>query len=273
MNKKIIVILTLMMFLVMNTSAAGFLDFFNETESSGTNNDTTLVVGLNPVFPPFVYKDDSGNNVGFDLEIAKEVCDRNNWTLKETELIDWNSKEFEVNSGEIDCIWGAFTIDGREDEYLFTEPYYNNAQVVVVKSDSNINSLSDLKGKNVEIQTGSSAISAINNNTTLKNSLNNLFEVENNNVAMMDLESGTCDAVIMDNGFANYYITNKYPSCKILSENVSDEKYGIGFKKGNAELRDAVQKTLDEMFKDGTVEKIAQNYSDYKLEQGLIKGL
>lgn len=273
MNKKILLILTLMLFLIMNTSTAGFLDFLDDANSSGENNDTTLVVGFNPVCPPFVYKDNSGNNAGFDIEIAKEICARNNWTLKEAELIDWNSKEFEVNSGEIDCIWGAFTIDGREDRYLFTDPYFNNVQVVVVNSDSNITTLSDLKGKNVEIQTGSSGIDGINNNTTLKNSLNNLLEVENNNVAMMDLESGTCDAVVIDHALANYYIATKYHNFNILSENVSSEKYGIGFKNGNTELRDAVQKTLDEMFKDGTVEKIAQNYSDYKIEQDLIKEL
>lgn len=99
------------------------------------------------------------------------------------------------------------------------------------------------------------------------------MEVENNNVAMMVLESRTCDAVVIDHALANYYIATKYHNFNILSENVSSEKYGIGFKNGNTELRDAVQKTLDEMFKDGTVEKIAQNYSDYKIEQGLIKEL
>jgi polar amino acid transport system substrate-binding protein len=130
----------------------------------------------------------------------------------------------------------------------------------VVNSDSNINTLSDLKGKNVEIQTGSSGISAINNNTTLKNSLNSLLEVENNNVAMMDLESRTCDAVVIDHALANYYIATKYHNFNILSENISSEKYGIGFKKGDDALAQAVKDTLLEMSADGTVEKISNEW-------------
>ncbi|WP_407375107.1 amino acid ABC transporter substrate-binding protein [Methanobrevibacter sp.] len=270
MNKKILIAIALTIFLLMNTASAGLFDM-NNNNTAAINNENTLVVGIYPVFPPFEYQNDNGTYVGFDIDLAKEVCKRNNWTFKQDIIIDWNSKEFEVNSGEIDCIWGSFTIDGREDKYEFTEPYFNNEQVVVVKSDSNISTLSDLKGKDVEIQEGSSGIDGINNNTTLKESLNSLMQVKDNNIALMDLESGVCDAVVMDIGIANYHINNKYHDDKILNQSISSEKYGVGFKKGNTELRDAVQKTLDEMFKDGTVEKIAQNYSDYNLTNNLIK--
>lgn len=270
MDKKILFAFVLTIFLLMNTASAGLFDTFNNSNETGITNDDTFVVGIFPVFPPFEYQNDNGTLVGFDVDLAKEVCRRNNWTFKERNIIDWNSKEFEVDSSELDCIWSSFTIDGREDKYEFTEPYFKNEQVVVVKSDSNITTLADLKGKNVEIQDGSSGISGINNNTTLKESLNSLWPVKDNNLALMDLESGVCDAVVMDIGFANYHIKNKYHDDKILNQSISSEKYGVGFKKGNTELRDAVQKTLDEMFKDGTVEKIAQNYSDYNLTNNLI---
>lgn len=270
MNKKILIALVLMVFISMNTASAGLFDIASDAIESTENNDTTLVVGFNPIFPPFEYLTDNGSYTGFDLDLAKEVCARNNWTFEPKPVIDWNSKDFEINSEEIDCIWSSFTIDGREDKYTFSEPYFNNTQVVVVGSDSDIKTLDDLKGKTVEVQEGSSVIEGLNNNTTLKNSLKDIVEVRDITIAFMDLKSGVCDAILVDREIANYNINTEYPDDIVLNESISYEKYGIGFKKGNTELRDQVQKTLDEMFKDGTVEKIAQKYSDYDIEKGLI---
>ena len=270
MNKKILIALALMIFISMNTASAGLFDIAEDALQSTENNDTTLVVGFNPIFPPFEYLTDNGSYTGFDLDLAKEVCARNNWTFEAKPLIDWNSKEFEINSGEIDCIWSSFTIDGREDKYTFSEPYFNNTQVVVVNSNSDIKTLDDLNGKTVEVQEGSSVIDGLNNNTTLKNSLKDIVEVRDITIAFMDLKSGVCDAILVDREIANYHINTQHPEDKVLNESISYEKYGIGFKNGNTELRDQVQKTLDEMFKDGTVEKLAQKYSDYDIEKGLI---
>lgn len=261
----------LITFLIINTAnAEGIFNFGNDNET--TEIDDTLIVGFNSQFPPFTYINDHGKVSGFDMDLAKEVCKRNNWTFKPQPIIDWNTKELELNSNEIDCIWSEFTINGRENDYTWTEPYFNNSQVVIVKTDSNISKLSDLKGKNVEVQEGNSVLKTLNEkNKTLKNSFKQLTEVDEYDVAMMNLESGVCDAIIADSCMANYQVTKNYneKDYKILDEIISEEQYGIGFKKGNDELRDKVQKTLDEMLKDGTVEKIAQNYSDYKIPEGV----
>ena len=185
-------------------------------------------------------------------------------------IIDWNTKQLELDGDEIDCIWSEFTINGREDNYTWSEPYFNNTKVVVVKSDSDIKTIGDLKGKTLEVQQGSSILKTIKNNETLKNTFGKINEVDGYDTALMDLQSGVCDVVILDCGLANYLITEKYTDTKLLNETISHEQYGIGFKKGNTELRDQVQKTLDEMFKDGTVDKIAQNYSKYKIPEGLV---
>lgn len=271
MNKKLIVILTLSLtvFLMISTVNAGVFDIFGG-ESDTSNNDDTFIVGFNGDFPPFGYKDSNGEYTGFDIELAKEVCRRNNWTFKAQPIIDWNTKEAELNSNAIDCIWSEFTIDGREDDYTWSDPYFNNSQVIVVKSDSGIDSLDDLKGKVLEVQQGNSVLQAIEENETLKNTFEKINQVDNYNTAFMDLDSGVCDAVIADSGIANYLAVEKYPKTKVLDEILSYEKYGVGFKKGNDELRNQVQKTLDEMFKDGTVDEIAQNYSAYKIPEGLI---
>lgn len=271
MNKKLIVILTLSLtvFLMISTVNAGVFDIFGGG-SDTSNNDNTFIVGFNGDFPPFGYKDSNGEYTGFDIELAKEVCRRNNWTFKAQPIIDWNTKEAELNSNAIDCIWSEFTIDGREDDYTWSDPYFNNSQVIVVKSDSGIDSLDDLKGKVLEVQQGNSVLQAIEENETLKNTFEKINQVDTYNTAFTDLDSGVCDAVIADSGIANYLAVEKYPKTKVLDEILSYEKYGVGFKKGNDELRNQVQKTLDEMFKDGTVDEIAQNYSAYKIPEGLI---
>lgn len=276
MNKKLVFILTLsltMLLMISAVSAGSMFDFFNSDESNSTNSEEKFIVGFDSVFPPFGYKDDNGEFTGFDIELAKEVCKRNNWTFKAQPMIDWNSKKLELDSNEIDCIWSEFTIDGREDDYTWSEPYFNNSVVILVKSDSNISSLSDLKCKTVEVQVGTSAYESLKNqNKSLGDSFKEINQVDNYDTAFMDLDSGVCDAIIADNGFANYKIIEK--NCvgkyKILNESLMSEKYGVGFKKGNTDLRDQVQKTLDEMYKDGTVDKIAQKYSEYKIPEGVI---
>jgi len=277
MNKKIGIIfaLVLVAFLVMGTASAGLFDFLggNDASNNATANDeNTFIVGFDAEFPPYGYKDDSGNYVGFDLDLAKEVCERNNWTFK-AQPIDWDAKDAELDSGSIDCIWNGFTINGRENDYTWSDAYIDNKQVIVVKSDSGINSLDDLKGKTVETQKDSSALAALQgDNKTLADTFATLTEVADYNTAFMDLESGACNAVAIDIGVAQYQVSSKDNSddFKILNDTISSEQYGIGFKKGNDALKDQVQETLDEMFKDGTVEKIAQNYSDAGVPGSLI---
>jgi polar amino acid transport system substrate-binding protein len=249
--------------MVLGTASAGLFDFMGGNNSNQTANDeNTFIVGFDAEFPPYGYKDDNGSYVGFDLDLAQEVCNRNNWTLVK-QPIDWDAKDAEIDSGSIDCIWNGFTIDGRENDYTWSDPYFDNKQVFIVKSSDNINSIDDLAGKTVETQKDSSALAALQgDNKTLADKFGTLTEVADYNTAFMDLESGACDAVAMDIGVGEYEIKNKGNSTdfQILNESITSEKYGIGFKKGNDALKDQVQETLNEMFKDGTVAKIAQKY-------------
>jgi polar amino acid transport system substrate-binding protein len=266
MNKKIGIIfaLVLVAFLVMGTANAGLFDFLGGDNSgnSTTNDENTFIVGFDAEFPPYGYKDDSGNYTGFDLDLAKEVCDRNNWTFV-AQPIDWDAKDAEIDSGSIDCIWNGFTIDGRENDYTWSDPYFDNKQVFIVKSDSGINTIDDLKGKTVETQKDSSALAALQgDNKTIADSFGTLTEVADYNTAFMDLKSGACDAIAMDIGVGEYDIKNQDnpDDFKVVDQYITTEKYGIGFKKGNDDLKNQVQETLNEMFKDGTVTKIAQKY-------------
>ena len=276
MNKKFYSILAIVFiaFLVMGTVSAGFFDFLGGGNNSvkGANDDKTLIVGFDADFPPYGFSVGRGEYDGFDLELAQEVCNRNNWTLVK-QPIKWDAKDSELNSGAIDCIWNGFTINGRENNYTWSDPYIDNKHVFVVKADSNINSLSDLKGKNVEVQKGSSIVAAFKgDNKTLADSFGKMVEVADYNTAIMDLRFGSCDAVALDIGVAQYHVNNgNNTGLKILNDTISSEQYGIGFKLGNTQLKDQVQKTLDEMYADGTVSKIAEKYSSYGIPGSLIK--
>ena len=228
-------------------------------------DDNTFIVGFDAEFPPYGYKDDNGEYVGFDLDLAQEVCDRNGWTLKK-QPIEWNSKDMELNSGSISCIWNGFTMNGREDDYTWTKPYVDNSQVVVVRKDSGITQLSDLSGKVVAVQADSSALAALTGedaseeNKALCETFKDLQQVGDYNSAFMNLESGAVNAICMDIGVANYEIESRGDKFMMLEDRLSSEEYGIGFKKGNTELRDKVQATLLDMLADGTFDEIAEKW-------------
>ena len=222
----------------------------------------TLVVGFDAEYPPFGYMNDEGEYVGFDLDLAEKVCENLGWELVKTP-INWDSKDTELNSGNIDCIWNGFTINGREDDYTWSEAYLNNEQVTVVKADSGIETLEDLAGKNVVVQTASAALDALNSddNKDLTASFASLTENPDYNTAFMNIDSGAADAVAVDIGVAKYQLAQREEGkYVILDEPIQSEQYGIGFKKGNEELRDTVWAEILKLYEAGEVEKLAEEY-------------
>lgn len=219
----------------------------------------TLIVGFDQDFPPMGFVGDNGEYTGFDLDLAKEVASRLGLEYK-AQPIAWDSKDMELESGNIDCIWNGFTITGREDDYTWTTPYMANKQVFVVANDSDIKSQTDLAGKVVEVQADSSAEAALKENQDLANTFGQLLTTPDYNTAFMDLEQGAVDAVAMDVIVAGYQIKQRNADFKILDDSLSEEEYGIGFKKGNTELRDKVQGALEEMAADGTLAKISDEW-------------
>lgn len=225
----------------------------------------TFTVGFDAEFPPYGYRDENGEYVGFDLDLAAEVAERNGWELVK-QPIDWNAKDMELESEAIDCIWNGFTMNGREELYTWTEPYVDNSQVIVVASDSGIATKADLAGKVVAVQKDSSALAALNDeenaeNIALRDSFSDLIEYANYNTAFMDLEQGAVDAVAIDIGVAAYQIEQREAGAYVmLDEKLATEQYGVGFLLGNTALRDTVQSTLNDMVADGTFMEIAEKW-------------
>lgn len=232
----------------------------SDDSSKSSGDKETFTVGFDAEFPPYGYRDENGEYTGFDLEMAQAVADKEGWELVKMP-IDWDSKDMELSSGTIDCIWNGFTMDGREDDYAFTTPYIDNSQVYVVAENSGIESPDDLKGKNVGVQKDSSALAALESeeNKAMTENFKDLKQYGDYNTAFMDLEAGAIDCLAMDVGVADYQL-EKRDGFKKLDEKLSSEKYGVGFEKSNTDLRDKVQQDIYELSEDGTVKKLAEKY-------------
>lgn len=224
---------------------------------------TTLTVGFDQAYPPYGFVGNDGNFTGFDLDLAAEVCKRNNWEVKD-EPIEWDTKDTLLNSGAITCIWNGFTMEGRENDYTFSAPYMLNGQVVVVKKDSGFNSLTDLAGKTVITQTDSAAQEVLEGDKAdVAATFASLETIGDYNTAFMQLESGAVDAVACDLSISQYQISAKPDAYKQLDEALSTEHYAAGFKKGSQALADKVTETLKAMDADGLVKQLCEKYSSY----------
>lgn len=230
-----------------------------ETSEAAQGTGGTFIVGFDQDFPPMGFIGDDGEFTGFDLELAQETARRLGLEYK-PQPIAWDSKDMELESGNIDCIWNGFTMTGREDDYTWTEPYMANTQVFVVGKDSGIKSQADLAGKVVECQVDSSAEAALKEVPDLTATFKNLLTTADYNTAFMDLEQGAVDAIAMDVIVAGYQIKQRNADFVILEDSLSAEEYGVGFKKGNTELRDKVQAALEDMAADGTLKSISEKW-------------
>ena len=236
----------------------------DKKDAAATSSDkTALIVGFDQSYPPYGFVGNDGNFTGFDLDLAAEVASRNGWDIQ-LEPIDWDAKDTLLNSGAITCIWNGFTREGREDQYTFSNDYMRNAQVIVVKADSDIKSLEDLAGKSVVTQVDSAALEVLEGDQAeLAATFGSLEEQSEYNTVFMQLESGAIDAVACDLSIAQYQMSAKPDAYVMLDETLSEEHYAVGFKQGNTDLADAVNATLAEMKEDGTIEKLCEKYAEY----------
>ena len=221
----------------------------------------SFILGFDAGFAPMGYKDENGEFVGFDIDLAKEVASRLGLEIV-YQPIDWDSKVLELDAGNIDVIWNGLTItEDRKKEILFSDPYMNNRQVIVVGADSGIASKADLAGKIVAAQVESSAMEAIRADAAVMDTFGELIESPDYVQALTELKNGTVDAVVVDEMTARYYVLKDDPdSYTILDEDFGEEQYGIGFRLKDQAFRDKIQETLDAMIADGTAAKISQNW-------------
>ncbi len=245
------------------TKAAG-----SETTTTGnaTEDDSLkkvqdsgkFILGLDATFKPMGYTDENDEIVGFDIDVAEEVCKRMGVELVK-EPINWDTKEQDLNVGKIDCIWNGMSINASRQEIMcLSDPYMENEMVFVVAGTSDIKTMADLDGKNVAVQNGSSAQEILEASEVGKTCTQTA--IATNVEALQQLELGLVDCVFLDSVVANYEINNSKKDYKILDEGLEKEEYAIGFRKEDQALRDEVQKILSEMKADGKLGEISTTW-------------
>lgn len=245
----------------------------NESTTSESKEDTSLTdvqaaghftLGLDADFAPMGFTDDNGEIVGFDIDLAKAVGEKMGVNV-EVKPIDWDSKDMELSSGKIDVIWNGFSItDERRQEVLFSNPYLSTKQSIVVKKGSDITKKADLAGKKIALQDGSTSEDALKADTATYESVgdDNISRLKENSQVLMEVDSGRADAAVIDEVFVRYYLQkeNLLDKYTVLEEGFDEEDYGVGGRKGDYALMEAINKALDECKADGTTSEISKKW-------------
>lgn len=221
-----------------------------------------FILGLDDAFPPMGFRETGSSEVvGFDIDLAKEAAKRMGVEVQFQPIV-WETKIQELNSGNIDVIWNGLSITPeRLEKMAFTAPYIDDKQIIVVKPDSTIASKADLKDKKIGIQAGSSAMDAVKaDEATYEIIKDKLLEFETNDLALLDLQGGGVDAVVVDEVVGRYYISNHPNKYKVLEDNFGIEDFGVGLRKTDTAFLAELQKALDEMKADGTSKEISEKW-------------
>lgn len=244
----------------MLTGCGGGDKAASSAAKAASGKPAKIVAGMDDTFAPMGFRDDSGKIVGFDIDMAEAVSKEIGVPI-EFKPIDWASKETELNSGRIDCIWNGFTkTPERTKKLAFTKPYMDNIQVYAVLNDSAVKTPEDLKGKKISIQEASTAETALNRDENFKKSFSEIKAYPDLTACFMDLESGRCDAVLADSVLIEYYMTKKPGQFKELEGVVSKDTFSIGIKKDNQALVDLLNDGIAKVVASGEAKKISEKW-------------
>ncbi|MFV0504632.1 MAG: amino acid ABC transporter substrate-binding protein [Lachnospirales bacterium] len=240
-----------------------------EVEKTGTEGNLEIVIGLDDSFAPMGFVE-NGELVGFDIDLAKAVFEEAGVDYK-FQPIDWNSKELELKTGNIDCIWNGLSItDKRKQEMLFTEPYLNNRQIIFVLEDSAINAKTDLVGKVVGVQAGSTSLNAVEKDSVFQE-IGEISEYDTNVNAILDLDIGRVEAVVCDEIVGRYYIENLEltNNIRVLDEDFGGEEYGIATRMDDTETNKLISDNLKAVIEKGEGSEISKKW----FGEDILKGI
>lgn len=262
--KKIILGMAAVLTLVTLT-ACGKKEASGDDSWKTIEEDKKVTIGLDDTFVPMGFKDKDGKIVGFDVDLAKAVFKE--YDIKaDFQPIDWSMKENELENGTIDLIWNGYTVTkSREKKVLFTDPYAQNEQILVTKKDSGITSSEGMKDKILGAQEGSSGYEAFNNETkTLKDIVkeNDATLYASFNEAMIDLENGRIDGLLIDKVYADYYLkqAGKLDAYNIFSVGFKNEDFAVGARKGDKELVKKINSAFKELQDNGKYAEISKKW-------------
>ena len=252
-NLKKIAAIILSAALVVALAACGSSKDSDSNKSSGKAE--TLTMGTNASFPPYEYVDDNGKIVGIDAEIAQAIADKLGMKL-EIKDMEFDSLIPAVKSKSIDLVLAGMTVnEERKQSVNFSDSYSTGVQVVIVKENSEIKTVDDLKGKKIGVQAGTTGDAYCSNDFGEEN----IKQFSNGSLAVAALANGQVDCVVIDNEPAKNYVAAN-SGLKILDTEYVTEDYAIAISKDNDDLLKKVNDALKELKDDGTVGKIVGKY-------------
>lgn len=249
--KRLLVVV--MMFVAFVTGIFGEDKSFEKIQKKGK-----FVVGLDATFAPMGFRGENGEIVGFDIDLAREVAKR--WGVEvEFKPCEWDGIVFDLNSENIDMVWNGMTMtEERKRQVAFSEPYFTDGQIIFSKKNMKINKINELEGKIIGLQLGSSADYAVQKSDVFSK-IREVKKYATNVEALMDLEAGRTDAVVVDTVAGKYY-NSKRLELVYSEESLTKEYYGIGMRKKDKALVNKLNETLEEIKADGTFEKISEKW-------------
>ena len=256
MKKKIISIL-------MVTVMA--LGVFALTGCGGSESEDTgdkIVVGLDDTFAPMGFRDEDGNLVGFDIDLANAVGEELGMEV-EFKPIDWDAKEMELEAGTIDCVWNGMSVTPERMESMALSDKYLNNKIVLMAladSDTDVTAATELKDLTIGTQADSSALEMLKKNEEYDSFKDNVKEYDTYDTAIMDLKAGRVDVIAVDQVLGEYTNNNLGGEMKECTYSLGDDYYVIGFAKDNTELRDKVNDTIKALKDSGKAGEISEKW-------------
>ena len=230
-----------------------------QTADAGDENLPAIIVGCDD-YTPFSYLDTNGNMTGIDVELAREAFRRMGYRA-ECRIISWEEKKALLEAGTIDCVWSSFTMDGREDEYQWAGPYMKSHQVVAVDVNSSIQTLQDLKGKVIAVQSTTKPEDIIRSHDGTLPELQEVISVQKRDLIFLLLSKGYVDAIAAHDTAIEQFMSECGLEFRILEEPLLTVGLGAAFDKNDTRgLNDRLNTVLREMYADGTTERIIGQY-------------
>lgn len=252
---------------------AGTIAGCTDSKSSGGDSALTgweyvedkgeLIVGLDDTFAPMGFRDESDNLVGFDIDLATKVGEKLGVNIK-FQPIDWNSKELELSSKRIDCIWnGMSATKSRQEEMSLTKKYLNNRIVIMtIDGGKAVTSKDDLKDMKIGTQEGSSALETMIKDEDYDSFKDNISEFPTYDEVILDMQAGRLDCMVVDEVLGEYKNSKLTEKFIVSDINFGDDFYAIGCRKGETDLADKINEALSILIEEKTAEEISNKWFD-----------
>ena len=265
MRKLKILITLIITVLIVTGCASGGKDKPRKDNWNDFQNYKKVVIGFDNTFVPMGFEQKDGTYAGFDIDLANAVFEEYGIKVK-WQPIDWDMKETELTNGTIDLIWNGYSAtDERREKVEFTIPYMRNEQVLVSKKSSHISQASDMAGKVLGAQTGSSGYVAFESNpeilkTIVKN--HTATQYQSFNEALIDLQNDRIDGLLIDRVYANYYLTEEgiLDQYSVFSVGFESEDFAVGARKADRTLVEKVNAAFGKLYQEGKFQKIAEKW-------------